>query len=89
MSDDPISEAQLRKEAGQARTLLESEYFVTFTRELELAAMEFAITAPTPEAREEARIEVHLVRKMRGYLQIMRDSITDLETARKQMAAHE
>lgn len=86
---EAISERELRAEANKAKFLLEHEYFQTFTRELELAAMEQAVSAPHASLREEARIEVLLVRKLRGYLQIMAESVADLQTARRQLAAHE
>lgn len=89
MSGESLTEAQLREEATKARFLLDHEYFRVFTRELELAAMEQAVSAPTPERREEARIEALLVRKLRGYLEIMANSVTDLATARRGLAAHE
>jgi len=89
MSDEPLTEAQVLDEARKAKFLLEHEYFRVFTHEMELAAMEEAVVGPTPERREEARIEVLLVRKLRGYLHMMANMPADFATARKGLAAHE
>lgn len=84
-----ISEAQLREEQPQAQRLLETPYFMTLVREMELAAMEQAIVAPTAELRSEARIEALAMRKMVGYLQAIAGSIKDLAQARQNLKAHE
>jgi len=84
-----ISESQLREEQPQAQRLLETPYFMTLVREMELAAMEQAIVAPTEQLRNEARIEVLAMRKMIGYLQAIAGSIKDLEKARENFKAHE
>jgi len=84
-----ISEAQLREEQPQAQRLLDTPYFMTLTREMELAAMEQAIVAPTEQLRNEARIEALAMRKMIGYLQAIAGSIKDMEQARQNLKAHE
>jgi hypothetical protein len=84
-----ISEAQLREEAPQARRLLDTPYFQTITREMQLAAMEQAIVAPTEALRNEARIEALMLRKLIGYLTAIAGSIKDLEVARQGMKANE
>jgi hypothetical protein len=90
MSDSPnISEAQLREEAPKAQRLLDDDYFQTITREMELAAMEQAIVAPAEQLRNEARIEVMMLRKMVGYLKIIAGGVKDMEAARRNMKAME
>ena len=89
MSGSNISEAQLREEAPKAQRLLDDDYFQTITREMELAAMEQAIVAPTETARSEARVEVLMLRKMVGYLQAIAGAVKDLSVARQSMKANE
>jgi hypothetical protein len=89
MSDTNISEAQLREEAPKAQRLLDDDYFQTITREMELAAMEQAIVAPTEGLRYDARIEVLMLRKMVGYLQAIAGAVKDLSVARSSMKANE
>jgi len=90
MSDSPnISEQQLREEAPKAQRLLDDEYFQTITREMQLAAMEQAIVAPTQELRSDARVEVLVLRKMVGYLQVIAGGVRDMEMARQSMKAME
>jgi len=90
MSDSPnISEQQLREEAPKAQRLLDDDYFQTLTREMQLAAMEQAIVAPTPELRSEARIEALMLRKLIGYLQVIAGGVKDMEQARRNMKAME
>ena len=84
-----ISEAQLRVESPKAQRLLDDDYFQTITREMELAAMEQAIVAPTEQLRSEARIEALMLRKMVGYLQAIAGSLKDMEAARHQAKAME
>ena len=84
-----ISEAQLREEAPQAQRLLDTPYFRTITNEMQLAAMEQAIVAPTPELRNDARVEALMIRKLIGYLQVIAGGIKDLERARQNLKAHE
>lgn len=84
-----ISEAQLREEAPQAQRLLDTPYFQTITREMQLAAMEQAIVAPTETLRNEARVEVMMLRKMLGYLQVIANGPRDMEQARQNLKAHE
>jgi hypothetical protein len=84
-----ISEAQLRAEAPQARRLLDNEYFQTITREMQLAAMEQAIVAPTDTLRNEARVEALMIRKMIGYLTVIANGVKDMEQARQNLKAHE
>jgi hypothetical protein len=84
-----ISEAQLREEAPKAQRLLDDEYFQTIVREMELAAMEQAIVAPTDTLRYDARTEVLMLRKMVGYLQAIAGAVKDLSVARQNMKANE
>jgi hypothetical protein len=84
-----ISEAQLRSEAPKAQRLLDDEYFQITVREMELAAMEQAIVGPTEDMRTAARIEVLMLRKMLGYLQVTAGAIKDLDAARQHMKAME
>jgi hypothetical protein len=90
MSDSPnISEQQLREEALKAQRLLDDEYFQTLTREMQLAAMEQAIVAPTPELRSDARIEALMLRKLIGYLQVIAGGVKDMAQARRNMKSME
>jgi hypothetical protein len=84
-----ITEAQLREEAPKAQRLLDDEYFMTIVREMELAAMEQAIVAPTDTQRQDARIETLMLRKMVGYLQAIAGSLKDMAAARQNMKAME
>lgn len=84
-----ISEAQLRAEAPQAKALLDTEYFQIITREMQLAAMEQAIVAPSETLRNEARIEALMIRKMIGYLQAIAGGVKHMEETRQGMKANE
>jgi hypothetical protein len=84
-----ITEAQLREEAPKAQRLLDDEYFMTMVREMELAAMEQAIVAPTDARRYDARIETLMLRKLVGYLQAIAGSLRDIAAARHQMKGME
>jgi len=84
-----IPHEQKLAEAGKAKSLIETEYFLTTMTQMELAAMELAIVGLTEAIRTEARIEVLMLRKMMGALQTMANYPQDHAAAERAARAME